>query len=201
MKTVELTLYSFAELSDKAKKKAHDTYLQDGGDFEHIAEFIVEDAKECAECMGIEIEHVYYSGFSSQGDGACFVGSYAYKPGALKAIREHAPQDERLHRIAAGLQDVQKRAFYALRANVKHSGHYMHENCTNIDVKDTRTRWEDASEENEESVSEYLRDFMKWIYRQLEAAYYESCKIEMFADACESNEWTFEESGRMNNGF
>jgi len=199
MKTVELTLYKLTELSEKAQQKAHETWLRHSDSFDHDAEWVIEEAKTIGELMGIEIERVYYRGFSSQGDGACFEGYYAYKAGGLKAIIEYAPKDKELHAIAANLQDIQKRAFYSLTANVKQRGHYMHENCTVIDVHNTRDRWENCTETQEEGISEFLRDFMRWIYRQLENAYDGYCSFEYFKEECESNEWTFEANGRMNN--
>jgi len=80
MKTVTETynVYSFDELSDKAKNKAMEDYAANLG-FSFYAECIIEDAKTIGELMGIDIDNVYYSGFYSQGDGAMFTGGYGYK--------------------------------------------------------------------------------------------------------------------------
>lgn len=95
-----ITTYSFDELSDAAKEKARE-WFRSGDDFSYYAKAVIEDAKEIGKIMGIEIEEVYYSGFSSQGDGASFKGHWAYEKGSVKAIKSHATTDTELHRIAA----------------------------------------------------------------------------------------------------
>jgi hypothetical protein len=75
---------------------------------------------------------IYFSGFSSQGDGACFEGTYRYKKGSVKAIKAHAPQDKELHRIAKGLQEAQRPTRYSITANIKHRGRYYHPGCMEI---------------------------------------------------------------------
>ena len=54
---------------------------------------------------------IWFRGFWSQGDGACFEGAYAYVRGATVGIRAHAPQDNELHRIVDTLQAIQRRNF------------------------------------------------------------------------------------------
>jgi len=128
-------VYKFDELSESAKQKAIDDYRQDGIDYDWY-DAVYEDARQIGEILGIKIDNIYFSGFSNQGDGACFEGSYAYTKGNTKEIKDHAPQDEELHRIARELQKLQKKNFYSLSAKVKQSGHYSHEYCTEIEVYD-----------------------------------------------------------------
>ena len=191
----ERMVYRFDELSDGAKECARDWYRgdDDGLDYEWW-DGVYEDVKACAALVGIEIEHIYFSGFSSQGDGACFEGRYDYKPGGAKALRQHAPQDETLHGIAADLQAAQRPAFYQLNARVKQRGHYSHEHCTEIEVFDfrdgqyTRHDWHDA-------IAEPLRDFMRWIYRQLESEHEWLTGDENVDETIRINEYEFDEDG------
>jgi phytoene synthase len=83
---------------------------------------------------------------SRQGDGACFAGNYSYQKGALKAVKKHAPLDEELHRIVKGLQEVQSKNFYRLRATTVHRGHYYHSNCMSIDIHDDEYQYRDLGE-------------------------------------------------------
>jgi hypothetical protein len=198
METITTTVYTFDELSDEAKDKAR-TWMREASDFEFYQESVIDDAKEVGKLIGINIDKIYYSGFSSQGDGACFEGNYSYKAGSVKAIKEYAPQDMELHRIATELYKLQKPSFYSLTAGVKHQGHYYHELCTNIDVyvQNPALSGDDhASDEITESLKELLRDFMRWIYKQLDINYDYMMSDESIDETIKINEYTFNENGK-----
>lgn len=100
MQIIETKGYTFNELSEEAKEKAREWYRK-VEDFSFYAETVIDDAKTIAKLMGININNVYYSGFWSQGHGACFEGTYTYKAGSVKALKDYAPLDTELHAIAA----------------------------------------------------------------------------------------------------
>ena len=185
------TLYKYSELDEAAQERARDWWRQGGLDYEWY-DFIYEDAKEIAALMGVEIDRIFFRGFSSQGDGACFEGSYYYKKGALKAVQSYAPNDNTLHGIAANLQEAQRKAFYGLYAHVKHSGHHYHEYCTSFDVRHDER---DVSDDEEDVIKEALRDFMRWIYIRLEKEYDWLLSDESVVEAIEANEYEFEFNG------
>lgn len=167
MRTIETNVYKFSELSDDAKKSAIDSYRNLGGNFD--ADCVLYDAKECAALIGIDIDKIYYTGFSSQGDGACFTGYYKYVKGGLKALKEYAPIDTVLHNIGKALQDIQKGNFYGLSCKIEHRGNYYHENTIHIDGIDSTIPLSDESyNEAEEIITEALKDFARWIYSNLE---------------------------------
>ena len=206
--TVEHTLYRFDELSDRAKETARDWWRElEATDFD--TEFVTEDAQRMGAILGIEFDTrpvklmgggtrydatVYWSGFSSQGDGACFEGRYRYAKGAAKAIRKEAPKDTRLHAIVDALHGAQRSAFYRLEAICKHSGHYYHSGCMSVDVFDREDNCRDIGEADE-TVRQALRDFADWIYRQLETEYEWRMADEQVNDAITCNEYTFDENG------
>jgi hypothetical protein len=201
--TMETTVFTFDELSPEAKEKAREWYREGALDYEwYDATF--EDAARVADILGVSFRGargnlnapaIYYSGFSSQGDGACFEGSYSYKAGLKKAIRAYAPKDAELHRIADALQDLQRKHAYRLVARVKHRGHYYHSCCTVIDVWDAETdRPIDATAGD--ALCELLRDFMDWIYRQLEREADYLLSDESVDETIRANEYTFTEDGR-----
>jgi hypothetical protein len=192
---LETTVYTFEELSEAAQEKAIERYREaDSLDYQWW-DFVYENVKCLGALIGIEIDRIYFSGFWSQGDGACFEGSYSYKKGGVKALKNEAPHEEELHKIATDLQEIQRRAFYALSANVKHQGHYQHEFCTSISVDDAR-RW-NASEEDEEGISEALRDFMRWIYSRLASEYEYLTSDEVIRETLISNEYEFDKEGGL----
>lgn len=193
MRTIETKLYQYEELSDAAKRKAREWYTSIPDQF--YVECVIEDAKEIAALMGWEIDHIYYSGFWSQGDGAQFVGWMRYRKGCAKAVKQHAPQDTELHRIALAWQDLQRRHFYSLKAKVTSRGHYSHEYCTSFDCEDIRHNYGWIKDEAVKEIIEIGRDFMRWIYKQLEAEYYHSVSDEVVEDNIINNEYEFTEEG------
>lgn len=164
---------------------------------EHVEwwDSVYDDVKTCGEKIGIDIEKIYFSGFSNQGDGACFEGSYDYRKGSVKEIKEHAPQDETLIEIAENLQKLQRRFFYQLGAHVAHQGHYMHEMCTTIDVYGNEDFSWEVHYDAEDGIIEFLRDFMRWIYSRLTAEYDYLTSDEAVEDTLRINEYNFNLEG------
>lgn len=195
-RTIKATVYLFDELSDEAKEKARDWFKSEA-EFDH--EVVFEDAKECGKLLGIKIDNIYFRGFSYQGDGACFEGSYAYRKNSTKAIRDHAPLDLELHYIADELFNIQKSHFFSVTAKVKHRGsHYYHENTTYIEVQSRRSSFD---ENLEDGLSEILRDFMKWIYKQLEASFWAEQEDDYVDESIRANEYEFYVDGtQINSG-
>lgn len=191
------TVFYFDELDDRAQERARDWFREGALDYDWW-EFIYENAVTCGKILGIEIDTqtknnrptIYFSGFSSQGDGACFEGRYEYAKGASKAIRKHAPNALELHLIADELQSVQRKAFYNLCARMDHKGRY----ATSIDVTDYRTGWYPTLD-MQERIAELMRDFMEWIYRSLEKEYEWQMADEQIDESILANEYEFNESG------
>lgn len=165
--TTETKVYAWSELSESAKDYAREQYREHNLEYQWW-DSTYDDAKTIGALFGLRIDNIYFSGFWSQGDGACFEGGYQYKRGALKAVMEYAPKDTELHGIVARLQEIQRRAFYGLYASCKQSGHYSHSGCMRVNV-DNDSR--DISEEEEDNITDELRLFADWIYSRLEAEY------------------------------
>jgi hypothetical protein len=204
-RTIEKTVFKFDELSDRAKDNAREWWR--GVEVrDYDPESIYEDAAECGAILGIDMRQrrvqlmgggtryapaIYYSGFSSQGDGACYESTYSYAKGAAKKIRKHAPDDKELHRIADELQTLQRRNFYRLTASTRHRGHYYHSGCMSVDVDGAN------DSEAEESLTQLLRDLADWIYKQLESEYDWRLSDENVDESIRINEYEFDEEGRL----
>ena len=190
--------YQFHELPEDAKAYAISTYWGEDWDYECV----FEDAKEIGKLMGIDIDDIYFCGFWNQGDGACFTGHYRYAKGGVKAVVEQAPQDKELHRIAKELQRIQSKYFYKLRSEIKHRGHYYHEMCMSIETIHTdgdmnRYDCRGPSDDDENDIKEALRDFARWIYKQLKEQYEYETSEEAVLEACEENGYEFDDKGRI----
>lgn len=196
MKTKTINLYSFDELDDEVKKKAIEKLYDINTNYEWW-DCTVGDFKTIGKLIGINIDKVYFSGFSSQGDGACFEGEYQYKKGGLKELLAYAPRDECLHAIARNLQAIQRKRFYQIFASVKHQGRYYHEMCTRISVELQDNSW--VNEAIEEDIKNELRSFMQWMYSGLEKEYDYLTSEKSIKETIEANEYTFNDQGEIEN--
>lgn len=207
---IETTVYRLDELSDAAKDNARAWYREGGFEYDWY-DAVYEDFQRIAEILGIRFRtstvrfmgggsrqepRIWFRGFWSQGDGACWEGFYAYRKNASAEIRSYASQDTTLHGIADALQAVQRRNFYQLRAEASHRGHYYHEYCMAISVERASPTWQDMTADAEEIVIEALRDLARWLYRQLEREYDYLTSDEAVDEAITTNEYTFTEAGR-----
>ena len=202
MRVIEKEVFKYEELDDTAKEKARDRYrqfiFQDSGDWD----FVFCNAIDVADILGIDIGRrrgswepaIYFSGFRSQGDGACFEGSYRYAKGATKKIRKECPQATELHRIADELQDIQRRNFYKLGARMTHSGHYSHSGCMDVEVWHDDDQYRDIGDA-EDDITQLMRDFADWIYDQLENEYEYQCSDNVVEESIIANEYEFDEDG------
>lgn len=191
MRIMEVRLFTFDELSDAAKEKARQSYREGALDYEWY-DFVYDDAKRVGKILGIEIDKIWFSGFWSQGDGACFEGSYSYAKESSKRIREYAPQDTTLHGIADNLVKAQKPQFYQLTANTTHSGRYQHSGCMRVNVEHADDPYRDI---DSDSIVDELRGFADWVYSQLETEYEYLMSDECVDESILANGYEFDESG------
>ena len=187
METKQVTVYDIEELTGKAREVAFD-WLREGLDYDWW-NCIYEDAKKCAECIGIEIDKIYSSGFYSQGDGACFDGNYAYRKGWKKALKAYADVPE-IERIGQALQDLQKRYFYAVESSISCDDRYMR---TRADF-----HWTNSTPENiQDDFSQRFTDFASWVYRQFEKEWEWINSEDQLIKTAQANNYQFDEFGRI----
>lgn len=207
---IETTIYQLGELAEEAKERARSWYRQHGFDYDWYDSVFEDFGRICA-LLGIDLRTrpvrlmgggtrsepcIFFSGFSSQGDGACFEGSWTYARGMRRAIRDYAPEDAELHRIADALETIQWRNFYQLSATARHRGRYNHEFCMDIPVDRDSPVYQAPTASAEEEVTEALRDLARWLFRQLEREYDYQTSDEAVDEAITANEYSFTETGR-----
>ncbi len=212
MRTVEIKIYTYSELSDAAKEKARDWYRESRLDDNCWSESVIDEAVETGKSLGIEFSEygdrrtrpcIWWSGFSSQGDGACFEGKWDSSKLKADNVAEgwgDSPETTEIKNIAKALaREVQNYPF--ITAKVKHSGRYYHALSVSIDVNITdpqgnEIEYGEAERSCEEQIKELLRHFMRWIYRMLENAYNDEQSDECVSGNITANEYTFTESGK-----
>jgi hypothetical protein len=204
------TVYQFHELSDAAKEKARSWYRELGA-HDDWWDAVYEDFERICDILGIHLKTtpvrlmgggtrqkpcIWFSGFWSPGDGACFEGYLSHAKGAAVRIRDYASTDATLHGIADRLQAIQRRNFFQLAAKISHSGRYYHEYTMSVDVTRDSPTWQPPTEDAEEILTEALRDMARWLYRQLRAEYDHLTSDEAIEEEMIVNEYTFTEAGR-----
>ncbi len=237
MKTIEIKAYEFKELSDKAKERARDWYRGHNCDDNYWSECTIEEAISQGNLMGITFKErqiplmggktrgeacIYWSGFCSQGDGACFEGTWRASDCQSDEVAEgwgDDPATTEIKRIAKVFSEIAKK-FPCSSFSVEHRGHYYHEHCTdfsfesgadycdpdqldryrtpedNPDDPDSIPRDRMNEDFPEEKLKEAAKDFMKWIYRQLEKEYNYRNSDECVDEEIADNEYLFTEEGK-----
>ena len=190
MKQVIIEAYEFGELNNAAKERARNWYRSANADDDYWSEGVVDEAALRAGFLGIELRDIgrgsyrpaiYWSGFSSQGDGACFEGTWR-----ASDVREDKVADDwgpdpattEIQRIARRFAEIAKE-YPEASFTVTHRGYYTHENCAEFefdfpddnDGEDWPEEKREAWDKECENLKETAKDFMRWIYRALEKAY------------------------------
>jgi hypothetical protein len=172
---------------------------------EHIDwwDSVYEGFKEDMLKVGIWVEDMYFSGFSSQGDGACFEGR----------VQDWALFLPSAGYTSAALIDHASMHFYF---KVEHSGHYYHENCTSFssdmmlpEGQEDEEFLERCSPHEEDSLleavwmielnkfnentlheefEEVFKNHMRDLYKQLEAEHDYLTSDEAVLDSLEAND-------------
>jgi len=169
---------------------------------------VYDDFHRICEILGIDLakREPSFSGFWSQGDGASWAGAYhseipkyntdpiRYYETAPAAIREYAPKDEELHRIADELC-LLGRVYGPHVAWVERNGHhYVHDKTMYVNeihpvYYEDEARWgDDVYLHIEEQMQELFRDLARWLYGCLEAEYDYLMSDEAVIDTLGANE-------------
>lgn len=184
--TVQVEIFKFDELSDGAKEKARQWFRECSEGDNSFSDFVIDEAKESiGPMLGFTVKDVFFSGFSLQGDGACITGTWRAADVQTAKLRAYAPRDKELARIRKDMRAF-ARAHRGNTAILTHNDRYCHSHSVNIE-----------SDQDEGTFSQIARDFMCWIYHQLEEAYnYENSDEAIDENIC-INEYTFTANGEI----
>ncbi|MCY0057369.1 hypothetical protein LAD11_06055 [Escherichia coli] len=111
---ITTTVYTLHELSSTAQEKARDWYRQasmltatgmktrNGDSGRSVAIFGIDLRQRVIRLSNgrfMEEPCIWFSGFCSQGDGACLEGRWHWQSATARRVGVYAPQDRELHRI------------------------------------------------------------------------------------------------------
>jgi hypothetical protein len=197
-------IMNYKDLSDTAKEQAfkrHVEYAQ-SNDYDWWENTFCDWVTKL-EGLGIHTDNnqMFFGGFGSQGDGACFTGAIN-----LKDFLEAHPDVLRQHvdlYMSTVPFDTRGAAceYYDLELTRHGATNYNHENTVHIGEWDVNCA-EDKTEyfefllhEAEDDIEEQCREYMKEIYRDLEKEHEYRQSMECFLDSVDYKD--FDEEGEL----
>lgn len=205
-------VFKYEELSDSAKQKAREWYTRDYPDHDWW-DSCYEVFTEVCEIIGVELETkpvrlmgggtrrepmIFFSGFWSPGDGACFAGQYRQGGLVMDNIKKIFPQDTELHKIAQALEEVQDRYNQQVVVDITTSGRYSHSGTMSFevhDVEDSEGETVEVSPDDCDTLKDNLRWLADWLYRMLEKEYEWLTSDEVVGENIIANGYEFDEYG------
>jgi hypothetical protein len=192
MKDITISGYAAKELNDKARLKVLSDYSEINVTDDWYQE-LVEEFKTRMEGYGIQCE-VYFSGFYSQGDGACLVSDTINTEAVVRRLFEegHSIPEDCLHYSGDLTLRVEKvHATWARR--------YDHEQTVAAVVyNDSETIIADHDINALESVvTEWVQKQCNTLYQDLETEYENLTKDQAILDRLEEDECYFTANGTI----
>jgi len=191
--TKEYKVYTIDELSDDARKKAFDNHrdwLTNSWNVDGWAEYILEERKESLTKLGYKDVKILFSGFSSQGDGACFTA------------RVDISEWIKAHKLANKYRALWLDCGEHFSINICHNSRYCYSTSTEIE----EGYWSGASQKAENQMSEFVALIEKErevigneIYKQLQDEYYYLTDDKTLEENFQENGYTFTAEGVMMN--
>ena len=191
MKTKTINLYSFDELSKEGQQSALENYRDINVDHEwwdYVYEWFHEEYGNT-----FDIERIYFSGFSSQGDGACFIYSGISKDLLNEAID------------SLNIRPLFKKVLKAnidISAECNHSSRYYHEKSVRHSFESClldRTNLDELIDENLSLIEEYIEDRYESacndLYCRLQNEYEYLTSDEEVVETIKLNDYYFNENG------
>ena len=181
MREMNVTVYSFAELSDDAKERALNAFRCSNVEFNWY-EDTFDTIRTAGKLLGLDIDRINFDA-----DLYCiFDAHYRYVRGASAAVCKDFSWADDLHKIASELQALQKRHFYSLSCTVT-KGRSMN-----------RYRCFRFGEDYEcEELGDIIDDFAHWARILLREEYEYLTSDEAVKEMIEANEYEFDEGGKL----
>lgn len=208
----QTTIFTYDELSPEAQSRARDWYrTTDTGD-NFYAEAPTDDFKEVAKACGFQIggrnpnnrgdKGIYWEGFSHQGSGASFTGSWSAACVDVRAELADRPavvdgtlyeSNLRLREVLEGFAELAKDEPTGYgNVTASNRGHSM---ACDYDIDDESELSRADTEERADTFKELCLDLADWFYRALEAEYEYVNSDDVVAETLRANEYEFTADG------
>jgi len=207
MQTKTYNVYKYNELTKEAQQKAVDNLRDINVDFEDWHTCVLEDRVAKLEEYGFYTPKILYSGFSSQGDGACFTATLDNG-----GLLEFLTKSKQLTKYPALVKAINKCEIY-VNISITHNDRYMHAYSSTVS-DDTEMQT------NEELTGKLLEEYTAWfqsffdrdsrngrigwyidecedIYRHLQTEYEYQTDDYAIIETIEANNYDFTENGKI----
>ena len=180
MREMNVTVYSFDELSEAAQERALNAFRCSNVEF-NWWEDTFGTIRTAGKLLGLEIGDIHFDAYLY----CIFDANYEYARGAAKAVRNEFPQDTKLHDVARKLQDLQKRHFYSLSCAVTEGRTTNRYSCFRF------------GEDYECDLGDIIDDFARWAQILLRDEYEWLTSDEEVKETIEANGYEFTEEGKL----
>jgi len=187
MRQETIKLYQFDELSEDVKKKMLDKHRDINADHSWY-DWALEDWYIKLKSLGYEEAKIYFSGFWSQGDGACFTATV------------NIDQYLSAHKLKTRFKPLSECADY-ISITITHRWRYYFASSTDVNIE----FYEDNKEvdallnELEAMIKQERETLGNEIYKNLEDVYCDLTSDESVAETLRINEYEFMEDGQQIN--
>lgn len=205
MRKKTIILYKFNELKKDIKENVIEKNRYINVEFNQWDEPITEQIPEELSELGYKNANFYYSGFSSQGDGASFTATINVKEwlkgrGIAKKYALLANWCNKFYENGTGGFEITR------------SGGYYHEYSMTVEMpidfdidsdeeltSKQSSKLYNLANELSELIIEDARQEAKKLYKRLEKYYFELLEDEAVAETLEANDYEFTENGKLDN--
>jgi hypothetical protein len=181
MKELKIKTYSFDELSDTAKQKALEISREDNVGY-YWTQVVEWDWQDKLEALGYYDIGILYSGFWSQGDGACFTA----KINIAKWLKAHKLENK-YRLVFSNTENI--------TATLTHCAHYYHSTTTNLSIEDNlhlaSKKWDTQLNEIDELILKEREEMGNKIYKDLESEYEYITSDDAVSEMLIENEYQF----------
>ena len=178
MKIIETKVYEFDELPEDIQQKVLKKEYACNVDHSSWCDGTLEDWTDKLQELGFEDVKILYSGFHSQGDGACFtcerIDFNKYKDGVYRDLD--------------------------ISCKITHSHNYYFASSTRVGVESGDEISLEKHLEIEADIEQMRYDLGNQNYKDLRENYDYLTSKEAIIETIKANEWTFTLEGRMMNG-
>jgi hypothetical protein len=188
MRQETISLYQFDELYETVKKKILDKYRNINVDYDGWDDWVLEDWYIKLKSLGYEDAKIYFSGFWSQGDGACFTATV------------NIDQYLSAHKLTTRFKHLLEWADY-ISITITHRRHYYFARSTdvNVEFREENQEVEALLNELEAMIKKERETLGDEIYKNLEDVYCDLTSDESVAETLRINEYEFLEDGQQMN--
>jgi hypothetical protein len=221
-RNITTTVYTYDELSEEAQAKARDWFREGSAGDDFWSEHVTDDFKDVLKAAGFALDSrhgrdaLYWSGFWSQGSGACFSATwraddvnvaallkdrpvfYADRDGEPQTCPSNAALVPLLER-AQNLAVEYPRGSGTITGNDRGHTTRCDDACADrdSDLGDNEPDWTDSDKDDAlaHDLGDLARNLANYFYRSLEREYEYQHSDEIVAENITANEYEFTEEG------